>query len=133
MAKSKNHTAHNQTRKAHRQGITKVGLQKYSSLKGVDAKFLRNRRRSIKMMLAAKAKKWRWLKCDHRMFMNLNKLQKDLISGSKYDLLETSELLACYLDKWRRGLNVILSVMLQTEMVLRTIVSDQYPFTTIIG
>ncbi|WOO86134.1 60S ribosomal protein L29 [Vanrija pseudolonga] len=42
MAKSKNHTAHNQTKKAHRNGITKVQTQKYKSLKGVDPKFRRN-------------------------------------------------------------------------------------------
>ena len=48
MAKSKNHTAHNQTRKAHRNGIVKPKRQRYASLKGVDAKFLRNRRRAIK-------------------------------------------------------------------------------------
>jgi len=48
MAKSKNHTAHNQTRKAHRNGITRPKRQRYASLKGVDAKFLRNRRRAIK-------------------------------------------------------------------------------------
>lgn len=35
MAKSKNHTAHNQTYKAHKRGITKVKVHKYSSTKGV--------------------------------------------------------------------------------------------------
>ena len=55
MAKSKNHTAHNQNKKAHRRGIKKPLRQRYASLKGVDAKFLRNRRRSLKMMLAGKA------------------------------------------------------------------------------
>jgi len=34
MAKSKNHTAHNQTRKAHRNGIKKPQRHKYQSLKG---------------------------------------------------------------------------------------------------
>lgn len=48
MAKSKNHTAHNQTRKHHRNGIVRPTRQRYQSLKGVDAKFMRNRRRSIK-------------------------------------------------------------------------------------
>ena len=55
MAKSKNHTAHNQNKKAHRRGITKVMRQKYQSLKCVDPKFLRNRKRSLKAMLAKKA------------------------------------------------------------------------------
>ncbi|CAO3631892.1 unnamed protein product [Cunninghamella echinulata] len=44
MAKSKNHTNHNQNKKAHRNGIKKPRQQKYPSLKGVDAKFLRNQR-----------------------------------------------------------------------------------------
>ena len=55
MAKSKNHTAHNQTKKAHRTGIRGPLRQRYHSLKGVDPKFLRNRRRSLKMMLDKKA------------------------------------------------------------------------------
>ena len=57
MAKSKNHTAHNQNKKAHRRGIQKQGRQRYASLKGVDPKFLRNRRRSQKIMIAKKADK----------------------------------------------------------------------------
>ncbi|KAL4433616.1 hypothetical protein ABPG75_000057 [Micractinium tetrahymenae] len=44
MAKSKNHTAHNQTRKAHRNGIKKPQRQRYTSRKGMDPKFLRNQR-----------------------------------------------------------------------------------------
>ena len=54
MAKSKNHTAHNQNRKAHRLGITKQTRQRYVSLKGCNAKFLKNRRRSQKMMMEAR-------------------------------------------------------------------------------
>jgi hypothetical protein len=42
MAKSKNNTTHNQSRKWHRNGIKKPGSQRYQSLKGVDPKFLRN-------------------------------------------------------------------------------------------
>ncbi|KAI0265129.1 ribosomal L29e protein family-domain-containing protein [Gloeopeniophorella convolvens] len=42
MAKSKNHTNHNQTRKAHRNGIKRPGAGRTRSLKGVDAKFRRN-------------------------------------------------------------------------------------------
>ncbi|OCF33576.1 60S ribosomal protein L29 [Kwoniella heveanensis BCC8398] len=38
MAKSKNHTAHNQNKKAHKNGITKQKTQKYKSMKGVDPK-----------------------------------------------------------------------------------------------
>ncbi|KAG1934384.1 large ribosomal subunit protein eL29 [Siphateles boraxobius] len=44
MAKSKNHTTHNQSRKWHRNGIKKPRSQRYESLKGVDQKFLRNMR-----------------------------------------------------------------------------------------
>ena len=51
MAKSKNHTNHNQNRKAHRNGIKKPKRERYISLKGVDPKFLRNRRRAIKIMI----------------------------------------------------------------------------------
>ncbi|KII95378.1 hypothetical protein PLICRDRAFT_170038 [Plicaturopsis crispa FD-325 SS-3] len=45
MAKSKNHTNHNQSYKAHRNGLRKpVSKGKTRSLKGVDAKFRRNAR-----------------------------------------------------------------------------------------
>ncbi|CAD6912383.1 unnamed protein product [Tilletia controversa] len=44
MAKSKNHTNHNQSAKAHRNGIKKPKSNKYPSLKGVDPKFIRNQR-----------------------------------------------------------------------------------------
>ena len=57
MAKSKNHTAHNQTRKAHRNGIKKPRRQRYSSLLGVDPKFLRNARRAKKGTREAISKK----------------------------------------------------------------------------
>ena len=54
MAKSKNHTAHNQNKKAHRNGIKKPKRQRYQSLKGVDPKFIRNMRRAIKGNKTAK-------------------------------------------------------------------------------
>ncbi len=57
MAKSKNHSTHHQERKHHRKGIQKPKRQKYTSLKGCDAKFLRNRRRSIKSMMAKRLEK----------------------------------------------------------------------------
>ncbi|KAL8128718.1 hypothetical protein V2J09_017873 [Rumex salicifolius] len=44
MAKSKNHTAHNQSYKAHRNGIKKPRKQRNQSTKGMDPKFLRNQR-----------------------------------------------------------------------------------------
>lgn len=52
MAKSKNHTAHNQTKKQHRLGIKKEAKQRYAALTGVDAKYLRNRRFSVNKNLA---------------------------------------------------------------------------------
>jgi len=42
MAKSKNHTAHNQTNKNHRNGIKKPKQQRYRSTEGMDPKFLRS-------------------------------------------------------------------------------------------
>ncbi|XP_074598057.1 ribosomal protein L29 [Brevipalpus obovatus] len=42
MAKSKNHTNHNQNRKDHRNGIHKPKRFRKESMKGVDAKLLRN-------------------------------------------------------------------------------------------
>ena len=56
MAKSKNHTAHNQNKKAHRRGIKKPQKQRYASLKGVDSKYLRNRRRALRIQLEKKNK-----------------------------------------------------------------------------
>ncbi|KAF8626708.1 hypothetical protein AX15_004721 [Amanita polypyramis BW_CC] len=44
MAKSKNHTNHNQIKKAHRNGIKKPQRTRTRSLKGVDPKFRRNAR-----------------------------------------------------------------------------------------
>ncbi|KAI9189439.1 60S ribosomal protein L29 [Blastocladiella emersonii ATCC 22665] len=58
MAKSKNHTNHNQNKKAHRNGIKKVKTHSHRSSKGVDPKFLRNQRFAKRGTLAAnKAKK----------------------------------------------------------------------------
>ncbi|XP_050004659.1 60S ribosomal protein L29-like [Alexandromys fortis] len=63
MAKSKNHTTHNQSRKWHRNGIKKPRSQRYESLKGVDHKFPRNMRfakkhnkKGLKKMQANNAK-----------------------------------------------------------------------------
>nr|AAX48863.1 L29 [Suberites domuncula] len=44
MAKSKNHTNHNQSFKAHRNGMKKPRRTRSPSLKGVDPKFLKNMR-----------------------------------------------------------------------------------------
>jgi large subunit ribosomal protein L29e len=42
MAKSKNHTNHNQSRKAHRNGIKRPQTNRTRSSKGVDPKFRKN-------------------------------------------------------------------------------------------
>ncbi|UJR30264.1 hypothetical protein I4U23_017802 [Adineta vaga] len=42
MAKSKNHTNHNQNKKDHRNGIKRPQSQRFPSLKGVDPKYVRN-------------------------------------------------------------------------------------------
>ena len=48
MAKSKNHSTHNQGHKNHRNGIKRAARNKFESLKAVNSKFLRNRKRAIK-------------------------------------------------------------------------------------
>ena len=48
MAKSKNHTNHNQSNKAHRNGIKRVPRNKYISSKAVNQTLLRNTRRAKK-------------------------------------------------------------------------------------
>ncbi|RKP08118.1 60S ribosomal protein L29 [Thamnocephalis sphaerospora] len=57
MSKSKNHTNHNQNRKAHRNGIRKPQSHRAASRKGVDPKFLRNQRFAMRGTLAALARK----------------------------------------------------------------------------
>ncbi|KAH0890998.1 hypothetical protein HID58_053427, partial [Brassica napus] len=44
MAKSKNHTAHNQSAKAHKNGIKKPRRHRHTPTRGMDPKFLRNQR-----------------------------------------------------------------------------------------
>jgi len=48
MAKSKNHSNHNQTRLHHRNGIDKPKRLRYPDSLGVDQKFRRNLKRSRK-------------------------------------------------------------------------------------
>ncbi|KAK4612141.1 60S ribosomal protein L29 [Fulvia fulva] len=47
MAKSKNSSQHNQSKKAHRNGIKKPKTHRYPSLKGTDPKFRRNHRHAL--------------------------------------------------------------------------------------
>ncbi|KAI8813723.1 60S ribosomal protein L29 [Cladochytrium replicatum] len=53
MAKSKNHTNHNQGYKAHRNGIKKPKTHRWTSQKGRDPKFLRNQKFAKRGSLAA--------------------------------------------------------------------------------
>ncbi|XP_058456218.1 large ribosomal subunit protein eL29 [Malaya genurostris] len=48
MAKSKNHTNHNQNQKAHKNGISKPKRQRKETTRGMCQKFLRNLRFSKK-------------------------------------------------------------------------------------
>ncbi len=61
MVKQKNHTARNQSFKAHRNGIKGPKRQRYRSRKGVCPKFLRNQRHvqkgNLKALRALKAAK----------------------------------------------------------------------------
>ncbi|OAV91327.1 60S ribosomal protein L29 [Puccinia triticina 1-1 BBBD Race 1] len=61
MAKSKNHTNHNQNKKAHKNGIKRPLRCRYPSLKGVDPKFRRNQKfakhGTQKALAAARAEK----------------------------------------------------------------------------
>ncbi|CUS07658.1 unnamed protein product [Tuber aestivum] len=47
MAKSKNSSQHNNSAKAHRNGIKKPKTYRYPSLKGTDPKFRRNHRHAL--------------------------------------------------------------------------------------
>eukprot|EP00397_Hematodinium_sp_SG-2012_P068415 GEMP01110953.1.p1 GENE.GEMP01110953.1~~GEMP01110953.1.p1 ORF type:complete len:106 (+),score=28.78 GEMP01110953.1:204-521(+) len=51
MAKSKNHTNHNQNKKNHRNGIKKSRRPRKMSYVGMDAKFIRNQRFAKKGMM----------------------------------------------------------------------------------
>merc|ERR1712227_1005918 len=54
MAKSKNHTNHNQSRKNHRNGIQKPRKLRYPSMRGVDQRYIKNLRLSKKANELAK-------------------------------------------------------------------------------
>ncbi|KIJ56641.1 hypothetical protein M422DRAFT_773424 [Sphaerobolus stellatus SS14] len=55
MAKSKNHTNHNQNKKAHRNGIKRPQAQGITSRKSVDPKIRRNARHASVGSLKARA------------------------------------------------------------------------------
>ena len=51
MAKSKNHTAHNQNKKDHKNGgIKKPNRQRYRSLRGCDRRYRKDRKRGMKVL-----------------------------------------------------------------------------------
>ncbi|KAJ9459966.1 60S ribosomal protein L29 [Diplonema papillatum] len=54
MAKSKNHTNHNQNYKAHRNGIKKPKRERYISKKGQEPKLRKNQRFSLKGSIKAR-------------------------------------------------------------------------------
>eukprot|EP00567_Pseudictyota_dubia_P006417 CAMPEP_0197438782 /NCGR_PEP_ID=MMETSP1175-20131217/5682_1 /TAXON_ID=1003142 /ORGANISM="Triceratium dubium, Strain CCMP147" /LENGTH=61 /DNA_ID=CAMNT_0042968579 /DNA_START=109 /DNA_END=294 /DNA_ORIENTATION=+ len=56
MVKQKNTCAHNNTHKAHANGIKKKRRQKYVSTKGMDPKFLRNQKFSKKWLKGGRPK-----------------------------------------------------------------------------
>lgn len=65
MAKSKNHSTHNQGHKNHRNGISRPKRNRYESLKAVNTKFLKNRRRAIKFDPKQSKHRQRYAKEDH--------------------------------------------------------------------
>jgi large subunit ribosomal protein L29e len=48
MAKDKNHSSKNQNHKNHQNGIKKPKRERYASMKAVNQKYLRNRRRCVR-------------------------------------------------------------------------------------
>ena len=72
MAKSKNHTNHNQNYKNHRNGIKPLPRNKYSSSKGVNQKLLRNLKRARKFDPSIKKQKALTGKID---FLRKNKVR----------------------------------------------------------
>ncbi|CAO3672736.1 unnamed protein product [Rhizopus stolonifer] len=51
MAKSKNHTNHNQNKKAHRNGIKKTATHKYRSSKSVSLYIKRGKNKKINLLM----------------------------------------------------------------------------------
>ena len=67
MAKSKNHTNHNQNFKHHRNGIKPVPNHRYPNQKCVNQVFLKNKRRAIKFDPS--------IKKDQRLLFRIQKLR----------------------------------------------------------
>merc|ERR1711976_541370 len=76
MAKSKNHTSHNQGYKNHRNGIFKVKKQRYTSNKMVNQKLNRNNRRARKFDPTVKKNKNYTKKIQARVALKTQVLEK---------------------------------------------------------
>lgn len=84
MAKSKNHTNHNQNRKDHRNGIKKPTRYRNESTRGMNQKFLRNQRYAKKHNLSCAEREKLRLKREKKMAMKLVLVKKsDTKSESK--------------------------------------------------
>ena len=90
MSKSKNHTNHNQGHKHHKNGIKKIKKTKrfkYKSLKGVNTKFLRNRRRAIKNDQNQNIRRKKYLKKSSKEEKEKIELKEIPLINSKINLL----------------------------------------------
>merc|ERR1719203_298444 len=76
MAKSKNHSSHNQGYKNHRNGIFKVKREKYTSNKMVNQKLNRNTRRARKFDPTVKKNKNYTKKIQNRIALKSQVLEK---------------------------------------------------------
>merc|ERR1712076_202407 len=76
MAKSKNHSSHNQGYKNHRNGIFKVKKQRYTSSKMVNQKLNRNTRRARKFDPTVKKNKNYTKKIQGRVALKAQVLEK---------------------------------------------------------
>ena len=82
MSKSKNHTNHNQGHKHHKNGIKKIKKTKrfkYKSLKGVNTKFLRNRRRAIKNDQNQNIRRKKYLKKASKEELSIKGIEADSV------------------------------------------------------
>jgi len=85
MAKSKNHTAHNQSHKAHRNGIKRPKWQKYSKTKGMNPKYLKNLKWAKKHNLGPKEMSQRDKKANCLKSLNKWLDHKNYVMKKQYD------------------------------------------------
>ena len=97
MSKSKNHTNHNQGHKHHKNGIKKIKKTKrfkYKSLKGVNTKFLRNRRRAIKNDQNQNIRRKKYLKKTLKEELSIKGIEADsvdLMNNASHEEKEQKE------------------------------------------